>query len=95
MGHVSLAHPICKGLLGVLRQACETNQITYHMGGAAEARVWMSICCTNRPLFNFPGTYINMEGPAFSTYAESQLYRSWGAHVRWHCNWMVPMIIFA
>ena len=24
------------------------------------------------------GTYINMEGPAFSTRAESHLYRSWG-----------------
>ena len=27
------------------------------------------------------GTYICMEGPAFSTRAESQLYRSWGANV--------------
>lgn len=27
------------------------------------------------------GTYIVMEGPQFSTLAESQLYRSWGAHV--------------
>ncbi|MCB9678579.1 MAG: S-methyl-5'-thioadenosine phosphorylase [Alphaproteobacteria bacterium] len=27
------------------------------------------------------GTYIAMEGPAFSTRAESNLYRSWGAHV--------------
>ena len=27
------------------------------------------------------GTYIAMEGPAFSTKAESHLYRSWGAHV--------------
>ncbi|MFH0826665.1 MAG: S-methyl-5'-thioadenosine phosphorylase [Candidatus Omnitrophota bacterium] len=27
------------------------------------------------------GTYINMEGPAFSTFAESQLYRSWGMDV--------------
>ena len=25
------------------------------------------------------GTYVCVEGPAFSTYAESQLYRSWGA----------------
>jgi len=25
------------------------------------------------------GTYVCIEGPAFSTYAESQLYRSWGA----------------
>jgi 5'-methylthioadenosine phosphorylase len=27
------------------------------------------------------GTYINMEGPAFSTLAESRLYRSWGLDV--------------
>jgi len=27
------------------------------------------------------GTYLCMEGPAFSTKAESNLYRSWGAHV--------------
>jgi 5'-methylthioadenosine phosphorylase len=27
------------------------------------------------------GTYVCMEGPAFSTLAESQLYRSWGADV--------------
>ena len=27
------------------------------------------------------GTYVNMEGPAFSTKAESQLYRSWGMDV--------------
>jgi 5'-methylthioadenosine phosphorylase len=27
------------------------------------------------------GTYINMEGPAFSTLAESKLYRSWGIDV--------------
>jgi len=27
------------------------------------------------------GTYINMEGPAFSTRAESMLYRSWGVDV--------------
>lgn len=27
------------------------------------------------------GTYVNMEGPAFSTLAESQLYRAWGMDV--------------
>ena len=27
------------------------------------------------------GTYVNMEGPQFSTRAESELYRSWGADV--------------
>jgi 5'-methylthioadenosine phosphorylase len=27
------------------------------------------------------GTYVCMEGPQFSTLAESNLYRSWGAHI--------------
>src|SRR5262249_58452045 len=27
------------------------------------------------------GTYVNMEGPQFSTLAESKLYRSWGLDV--------------
>ena len=31
--------------------------------------------------FHDGGTYVNMEGPAFSTKAESKLYRSWGADV--------------
>jgi 5'-methylthioadenosine phosphorylase len=30
---------------------------------------------------HFGGTYLCMEGPQFSTRAESHLYRSWGAHV--------------
>ncbi len=34
----------------------------------------------NLPVHN-GGTYINMEGPAFSTLAESNLYRSWGMDV--------------
>ncbi len=35
--------------------------------------------CTDR--VHDGGTYVCMEGPAFSTRAESNLYRSWGAHV--------------
>eukprot|EP00039_Didymoeca_costata_P024976 m.12023 g.12023 ORF g.12023 m.12023 type:complete len:335 (-) comp4572_c0_seq1:136-1140(-) len=31
--------------------------------------------------FHEKGTYVNMEGPAFSTRAESELHRSWGASV--------------
>lgn len=31
--------------------------------------------------WHFGGTYICMEGPAFSTIAESELYRSWGASI--------------
>ncbi len=38
--------------------------------------------CQNEGLRVHPrGTYLNMEGPAFSTRAESQLYRSWGMDI--------------
>ena len=30
------------------------------------------------------GTYVTMEGPQFSTRAESDLYRSWGAKIIWN-----------
>jgi 5'-methylthioadenosine phosphorylase len=33
------------------------------------------------------GTYVCMEGPQFSTRAESELYRSWGAHLIGMTNW--------
>jgi 5'-methylthioadenosine phosphorylase len=35
----------------------------------------------NPPKAVYGGTYVNMEGPAFSTKAESFLYRSWGMDV--------------
>ena len=37
--------------------------------------------CTCNPPVHAKGTYVNMEGPAFSTRAESQLHRQWGAQV--------------
>lgn len=42
------------------------------------------ICDTSRAqgaTTHFGGTYINMEGPAFSTRAESNLYRQWGMDI--------------
>jgi 5'-methylthioadenosine phosphorylase len=59
VAHVSLAHPVCPGLVKALAQA------------AAEE----GIPCTTG------GTYLAMEGPQFSTLAESNLYRSWGCTV--------------
>ena len=44
-------------------------QVAYDAAVAAGARVHKG------------GTYVCMEGPAFSTRAESHLYRSWGAHI--------------
>jgi 5'-methylthioadenosine phosphorylase len=59
VAHVSLAHPVCPGLVNALA------------GAAAEEE----IPCTKG------GIYLAMEGPQFSTLAESHLYRSWGCHV--------------
>jgi 5'-methylthioadenosine phosphorylase len=45
------------------------SQILYEAAKETKARV------------HFKGTYVAMEGPAFSTRAESKLYRSWGADI--------------
>ena len=47
----------------------DLSQILYDAAKETEARV------------HFKGTYVAMEGPAFSTRAESKLYRSWGAAI--------------
>jgi 5'-methylthioadenosine phosphorylase len=47
----------------------ELKDIIYKSNRALEAKI------------HDGGTYINMEGPAFSTKAESYLYKSWGADV--------------
>ncbi|MBX7096985.1 MAG: S-methyl-5'-thioadenosine phosphorylase [Myxococcaceae bacterium] len=57
VGHVSLAHPTC-GRLGGLVQGPKTPKA-----------------------FQVGGTYLCIEGPQFSTLAESKLYRSYGADV--------------
>ena len=38
-------------------------------------------CAASQVIFHKGGTYLCMEGPAFSTKAESDLYRSWGMDV--------------
>jgi len=59
VAHVSLAHPVCPRLAGVLNDAARLENIPCRLGG----------------------TYLAMEGPQFSTLAESRLYRSWGCDV--------------
>lgn len=54
--HISLAHPFCEGLSGLLHKTATEVGATVHNGG----------------------TYICMEGPAFSTQAESHVYRQLG-----------------
>ena len=59
VAHVSMAHPISKGLMNACEEAIKKENIPYQKGG----------------------TYVVMEGPQFSTLAESKMYRSWKADV--------------
>ncbi|MFH0738906.1 MAG: S-methyl-5'-thioadenosine phosphorylase [Candidatus Omnitrophota bacterium] len=45
------------------------------------AVVYKSAKTLDKVVVHNTGTYINMEGPAFSTLAESKLYRSWGMDI--------------
>ena len=45
------------------------------------SRVMVDACAEAGATHHVGGTYVCMEGPAFSTLAESELYRSWGADV--------------
>jgi len=45
------------------------------------SKVMAAACADAGSTHHVGGTYVCMEGPAFSTLAESELYRSWGADV--------------
>jgi 5'-methylthioadenosine phosphorylase len=59
VAHVSMAHPTCARLGGLVFDAAKSLDIPVSKGG----------------------TYLAMEGPQFSSLAESNLYRSWGCDV--------------
>lgn len=59
VAHVSMAHPVCKGLGDVVEAAAKAENIDAVRGG----------------------TYLAMEGPQFSSLAESLMYRTWGCDV--------------
>src|SRR6266576_3174659 len=59
VAHVSMARPVCPGLVKALAEAAAEDNIACKTGG----------------------TYLAMEGPQFSTLAESNLYRSWECDV--------------
>ena len=67
VAHISLASPTCLELGALARDAA--TAALQPIEGAS------------RPKVHFGGTYINMEGPAFSTKAESKVYRAWGMDV--------------
>ena len=65
VAHIPFADPVCPELSTAL---FETSSAVVSESG-------------NNISVHNGGTYINMEGPAFSTKAESNLYRSWGMDV--------------
>jgi 5'-methylthioadenosine phosphorylase len=70
VAHVGFAHPFCAPLSDIVYRAAQAAGL-----GAATAAASAS------PVVHKGGTYVCMEGPQFSTLAESQLYRSWGMDV--------------
>ncbi len=59
VAHVSMAQPVCPGLVVEIENGCKALNIPYRCGG----------------------TYVCIDGPQFSSLAESTLYRSWGCDV--------------
>ena len=62
------------------------EEIVAHVSMAKPTSPGLSKCCEAalkklNISYQFGGTYVVMEGPQFSTLAESNLYRSWGADV--------------
>lgn len=74
VGHVSFADPVCLDWARLVVQAATiTGARTVAADGGAAAGTGSRLHLT--------GTYVCMEGPQFSTRAESNLHRSWGADV--------------
>eukprot|EP00828_Plagiopyla_frontata_P041235 TRINITY_DN5806_c0_g1_i5.p1 TRINITY_DN5806_c0_g1~~TRINITY_DN5806_c0_g1_i5.p1 ORF type:complete len:336 (+),score=17.51 TRINITY_DN5806_c0_g1_i5:276-1283(+) len=69
VAHVQMADPVCSELAQVIIRAARK---AIDAGGFAGK---------DKPVVHESGTYVNMEGPAFSTRAESNVYRSWGMDV--------------
>jgi 5'-methylthioadenosine phosphorylase len=67
--HVGFAHPFCGPLSEIAYGAASTTGLPAASGAGSGAAVHKG------------GTYVCMEGPQFSTLAESRLYRSWGMDV--------------
>ncbi|MDP9322646.1 MAG: S-methyl-5'-thioadenosine phosphorylase [Acidobacteriota bacterium] len=70
VAHVGFAHPFCRPLSDTVYRAAQVAGLGPAAAGASPA-----------PVVHMGGTYVCMEGPQFSTLAESQLYRSWGMDV--------------
>ena len=77
VGHVGYADPVCGALAGALHAQALAHGFE---AGAVEDRSRTGARGRTRRAHS-GGTYVCMEGPQFSTRAESLLHRSWGADV--------------
>jgi 5'-methylthioadenosine phosphorylase len=77
VGHVSFAEPVCGDLARAVAGAALASGFTEApgVGHDRDARPEHG----RGPWLHRGGTYVCMEGPQFSTRAESRLHRSWGA----------------
>jgi 5'-methylthioadenosine phosphorylase len=75
VGHVSFAQPTCSAFGAAVAAAAAEIGVTW---AAPEARLSARTAAAGKHLHR-GGTYVCMEGPQFSTRAESLLHRSWGA----------------
>lgn len=67
VAHVTFGDPACEGLRRIIARVV--------------TEVLAEVPAEKRPSLHVGGTYVNMEGPAFSTRAESNVYRSFGFHI--------------
>jgi len=70
VAHVGFAHPFCAALSDIAFQSAQAAGLPAASGPPSSS-----------PVVHKGGTYVCMEGPQFSTLAESNLYRSWGMDV--------------
>jgi len=69
VAHISLADPVCPELAAIV---CKAAKSAADISG---------LIGEEKPLIHPKGTYVHMEGPAFSTRAESNAYRAMGMDV--------------
>jgi 5'-methylthioadenosine phosphorylase len=70
VGHVGFSDPICPELIKIMHDVTAEHLRHEEDGPAGRP-----------PKAHLGGTYVNMEGPAFSTRAESNTYRKWGMDI--------------
>lgn len=95
VGHVSFADPVCPAWVEIVAQSAlaagaepasplasvSSAAATGLAGAQAATPAHPGGISLGIPRLHRAGTYVCMEGPQFSTRAESNLHRSWGAHV--------------